>query len=82
MKTQISAATAIAFLAMVTVPYLPRRWQWVPWTVALVVCWARIYVGAHLPLDVVGGAALGIATGAAMRLVFGRPAPENESGDR
>ncbi|MFQ5949035.1 MAG: phosphatase PAP2 family protein [Acidimicrobiia bacterium] len=30
---------------------------------------ARIYVGAHLPLDVLGGAALGLATGAATELV-------------
>ncbi|MFL6071016.1 MAG: phosphatase PAP2 family protein [Actinomycetes bacterium] len=66
-------AAVIALLAMVTVPYLPKRWRWVPWVVLLVVGWARIYVGAHLPLDVVGGAALGLAVGAAMRLLFGRP---------
>jgi membrane-associated phospholipid phosphatase len=68
-------AAVIALIAMVTVPYLPRRWRWVPWVVLLVVGWARIYVGAHLPLDVVGGAALGLAIGAAMRLLFGRPSP-------
>jgi undecaprenyl-diphosphatase len=32
---------------------------------------ARIYVGSHLPLDVVGGAALGWAAGALVLLVFG-----------
>jgi undecaprenyl-diphosphatase len=68
-------AAVIALIAMVTVPYLPKRWRWVPWVVLLVVGWARIYVGAHLPLDVVGGAALGLAVGAAMRLLFGRPGP-------
>jgi membrane-associated phospholipid phosphatase len=68
-------AAVIALIAMVTVPYLPRRWRWAPWVVLLVVGWARIYVGAHLPLDVVGGAALGLAIGAAMRLLFGRPSP-------
>jgi hypothetical protein len=35
----------------------------------------RIYVGAHLPLDMVGGAALGIAVGALVRLALGVPAP-------
>ena len=38
-----------------------------------VVCVARIYVGSHLPLDVVGGAALGWAAGALVLLVFGAP---------
>lgn len=68
-------AAVISLIAMVTVPYLPKRWRWVPWVVLLVVGWARIYVGAHLPLDVVGGAALGLAVGAAMRLLLGRPGP-------
>ena len=68
-------AAVIALIAMVTVPYLPKRWRWVPWVVLFVVGWARIYVGAHLPLDVVGGASLGLAVGAAMRLTFGRPGP-------
>ncbi|MFL6180224.1 MAG: phosphatase PAP2 family protein [Actinomycetes bacterium] len=35
-------AAVIALLAMVTVPYLPKRWRWVPWVVLLVVGWARI----------------------------------------
>ena len=33
----------------------------------------RIYVGAHLPLDMVGGAALGVAVGALVRLALGVP---------
>ncbi|HSJ44834.1 MAG TPA: phosphatase PAP2 family protein [Euzebyales bacterium] len=33
---------------------------------------SRIYVGAHMPLDVAGGAALGLATERALRLVTGR----------
>jgi undecaprenyl-diphosphatase len=37
------------------------------------VCFARVYVGAHLPLDIVGGVALGIAVAGAVRLAFGHP---------
>jgi undecaprenyl-diphosphatase len=37
------------------------------------VCLARVHVGAHLPLDVVGGAALGVAVAGVVRLVVGRP---------
>jgi undecaprenyl-diphosphatase len=35
---------------------------------------ARVYLGAHAPLDVVGGAALGVAIGAALNLLVGVPA--------
>jgi hypothetical protein len=34
---------------------------------------ARVYVGSHLPLDVLGGAALGWAAGSLVLLVFGAP---------
>ena len=40
----------------------------------LVVCLARVHVGAHLPLDVVGGAGLGLAIAGGVRLLLGRPA--------
>jgi len=68
-------AGVVALLLTVAVPYLGRRVRWVVGILAAAVCLARLYVGAHLPLDVVGGAALGVAVGAGMRLVFGRPAP-------
>jgi membrane-associated phospholipid phosphatase len=67
------AAVAVA-LAVVAFPYLGRRWRWLAAGVAAFVCVARVYVGAHLPLDVVGGAGLGLAVGAGVRLMFGRPA--------
>ncbi len=68
------AAVAVA-LAVVAFPYLGPRARWVVGALAMFVCVARVYVGSHLPLDVVGGAALGLLVGAVTRLVFGRPAP-------
>jgi membrane-associated phospholipid phosphatase len=33
--------------------------------------WARMYVGAHMPLDVLGGTAMGLAIGGAVNLAVG-----------
>jgi membrane-associated phospholipid phosphatase/tRNA A-37 threonylcarbamoyl transferase component Bud32 len=66
------AAVAVA-LASVASPYLSRRLRRVAWGLAAIVCLARLYVGAHLPLDVVGGAALGWAIGALVHLLLGAP---------
>ncbi len=66
------AAVAVA-LATVASPYLGRRARRIAWVVAVLVCLARLYVGAHLPLDVIGGAALGWATGALVHLLLGAP---------
>jgi glycosyltransferase 2 family protein len=68
------SAVSVA-LATVASPYLGRTGRRVAWTLAAVVCLARIYVGAHLPLDVLGGAALGWAAGALVHLVLGAPMP-------
>jgi membrane-associated phospholipid phosphatase len=68
-------AAVVVFLAVVVSPYLGRRGRWAAYLLAAVVCLTRVYVGAHLPLDVLGGAALGLALGGTARLVAGRPAP-------
>jgi glycosyltransferase 2 family protein len=73
------AAVAVA-LASVASPYLSRRARRVAWTLATVVCLSRVYVGAHLPLDVIGGAAVGFAVGAAVHLILGAPGGSPSAG--
>jgi undecaprenyl-diphosphatase len=62
-------------LAWVATPYLSRRWRVAPWALVTLVAFARVYLGAHAPLDVVGGAALGIALGGGIALALGVPDP-------
>ena len=67
----VSAHTAVAVaLAAAIVPSLPRTAQVVAVVLAVLVGVARIDAGAHLPLDVVGGAGLGLVCGTLARLVF------------
>lgn len=69
----VSGHTAVATaLVVVAWPCLNRVWRVVVVTTAVLVGLARIYVGAHFPLDVIGGAALGLAIGGAVRLLLGR----------
>jgi undecaprenyl-diphosphatase len=73
----VSGHTAVATaLAAIAWPYLGRRWRAVVVIAAVLVALARVYVGAHLPLDVLGGAALGLAVAGLVRLILGRPAAQ------
>jgi membrane-associated phospholipid phosphatase len=49
---------------------LPRRWAVVAFVLATLNAVARVYLGAHNPLDVVGGVAVGLAIAAALDLVL------------
>lgn len=61
----------VAALAMVLTPLLPRRWADVPWAAVGLVAFGRVYVGAHNPLDVVAGGAIGLSVGAALDAAVG-----------
>ena len=65
-------AVLVSAIAGLLTPYLPGRWKVVPWIVVGLVLVTRVYVGAHNPLDVVCGAALGSTIAGAINLVPGR----------
>jgi undecaprenyl-diphosphatase len=60
-------AAVSAALATATFPELTRGGRAVAASLAVAAPFGRIYVGAHLPLDVVGGSVLGIAVGSLAR---------------
>lgn len=75
-----SGHTAVAFaVACALAPFLPRWGKVTVFVLAGSVGVARMYVGAHLPLDVVGGAGIGLAVGAVVNLLFGTPAKSGAS---
>jgi undecaprenyl-diphosphatase len=71
-----SGHAMIAFgIATLLTPYLGRWGRVVVWTLAVLNNVSRIYLGAHNPLDVVCGAALGILLGCVLTWIVGdRPA--------
>ena len=69
-----SGHAIIAFgIAVLLLPYLARRWQVLVVVLAVLNSLARVYLGAHAPLDVVGGAAAGVALAGVLNLVVGVP---------
>lgn len=75
----VSGHTALAFAwATVLTPLLPGRWRLLPFSLAALVGLARIYYGAHLPLDVLGGAGLGILCGLVTAVALGTIDPRRD----
>ncbi|SHN88349.1 undecaprenyl-diphosphatase [Geodermatophilus obscurus] len=66
-------AVITAGIVVLLAPYVRRRWLAVLVALALLNAVARVFLGAHAPLDVVGGAAVGAALGAALNLLVGVP---------
>jgi undecaprenyl-diphosphatase len=66
------AAVAVA-LGAAALPRLGPAGRALALTAIPLVGLTRLYVGAHLPLDIAGGAALGLAADAAAALVLARP---------
>ena len=66
-------AVLVAALVGVVAPYLPRPWKILVWAAVPLVMFARVYVGAHNPLDVICGAGLGLVISGGLNLAFGVP---------
>lgn len=68
-----SRHTAVALaIAIALVPFLARPLAVVGIAYAVLVGWSRVYLGVHYPLDVLGGAGIGMAVGGAILLMLGR----------
>ena len=61
-------AAEAAAMATVIASRLPLAWQWVPVALVVSVSTGRLYFGAHLPHDVLGGAAMGTLLGGTINL--------------
>jgi len=69
-------AVITAALATLLTPVLRGRRRLVPWAIVVLNGIARIYVGAHNPLDIVGGVGLGLFIGGLLNAALApRPVP-------
>lgn len=66
------AAVAAAIVAAL-VPWVGRHIRTGLWVLAAAVAFARVFFGVHLPLDVVGGAGIGLIFGTVATVLVGIP---------
>lgn len=57
------------FIAVVLHPFF-RRWVYVGYVWAFLICYAQVYVGVHYPLDILAGAGVGVGAGLLTARVF------------
>jgi len=77
--TSFAAATIMSFAFPRLAPFL--------FVLAALVAWSRVYVGVHYPLDIIGGAILGVLVAIAVRTLvvrrqrqLGAPTTNTEAG--
>jgi membrane-associated phospholipid phosphatase len=73
-------AAVAGALAFAVIGYVSRPWVIASFVLAAVVVFGRVFIGAHFPLDVLAGFALGAAAAATVHLVWGVPERRTESG--
>jgi membrane-associated phospholipid phosphatase len=55
-----------------TFRHIISKWAWMPFVWAFFIVYAQVYVGVHYPLDVLGGAALGMLIAWTLALFFNK----------
>jgi membrane-associated phospholipid phosphatase len=69
-----SGHAAVAWaITIIVLAYVGRPSQIAAIALAIVVPLVRVYVAAYLPLDLIGGAALGVTVASAVNLLLGVP---------
>lgn len=73
-------AAVIVTLAVLSASVIRRKWfTWLMVFATLLICYSRIYLGKHFPMDLVWGTAVGIALGWAASWVYRRLACRKKS---
>ncbi len=63
-------AATIAAMATIAIPTIARRWfAWMMIVVVLLICYSRIYLAYHFPVDIALGLITGVLSGGAMLFV-------------
>jgi membrane-associated phospholipid phosphatase len=72
-----SGHAAVAWaITIVVIAYLGQPWRIVAIALAIIVPLCRMYVAAHLPLDLIGGAALGVTVASVVNMLLLPPSQE------
>ena len=72
-------AAVAAALTVVVAAHLSIRWVIAALALGTIVLFGRMYMGAHLPLDLMGGAALGAIAGGVVNLAISPDPPSKAS---
>lgn len=59
----------VVALGLTIVPHIPSKYRWVIFTLMAAVAISRLYLGVHAPLDIIGGAAIGVLAALGVRYI-------------